>query len=210
MKYRIKKRRKAFKQWYILIILVIILISISSSYALWSTRLYVNGIVTGEKTEPKLPVEIPSQGTDTNGVNRYTSNTDLSFLGTEIYRVISEDYQENTITTTIKHMYKQSFSWSSISPTITLTIPNNTGSTFTNGIVELIDSNDTNQIFQNVSTKLSSDTIQAGETANVTITGKLKGNKEVANDTHYNFVIRYNIGEVVYNFYYNIILLPRT
>lgn len=208
MKNKIRRRKGILNKWYILLVLLVILIFISSSYALWSTRLYINGTVIGKKEAPELPVEIPSQGTDSNGVNRYTSNTKLTFLVWEIYRVVSEEYTGNTITTTIKHLLKQSYSWSSITPTITLTIPNNTSSTFTDGKIELIDSKDTNNVFQNLSYKVSSTTINAGGTADVTISGTLKGNLNVANNTYYNFAITYKIGDVVYAFYYNIILLP--
>ena len=41
----------------------------------------INGTIIGKYTEPELPVEVPSQGTDENGVNRYTSNTELKFWG---------------------------------------------------------------------------------------------------------------------------------
>lgn len=208
MRNKIKRKKGILNKWYILLILFVVLIFVSSSYALWSTKLYIYGTVIGEKKAPELPVEIPSQGTDSNGVNRYTSNTNLTFIWQEIYRVVAEEYNGNTITTTIQHIYKQQYSWSNIRPTITLTIPNNTSSTFTDGKIELIDSKDTNNVFQNVSYKVSSTTIDAGGTADVTISGTLKGNLDVANNTYYNFAITYKIGDTEYAFYYNIILLP--
>lgn len=208
MRNKIKRKRRILNKWYILLILLVILIFISSSYSLWSTRLYINGTVIGKKEAPELPVEIPSQGTDSNGVNRYTSNTNLTFVFWEIYRVVAEEYTGNTITTTIKHILKQQYSWSSVSPTITLTIPNNTSSTFTDGKIELIDSKDTNNVFQNVSYNVSSTTIDAGGTTDVTISGTLKGNLDVADNTYYNFAITYKIGDTEYVFYYNIIILP--
>ena len=61
MKHKIRiKRRRTLKTWHIFILLIIILITVSTSYALWSTKLQIDGTVTGDSTkEPKLPIEIP-------------------------------------------------------------------------------------------------------------------------------------------------------
>lgn len=209
MKYKIRKRKKTFKTTYLLVILIIIFICISSSYALWSTRLYINGTVIGEKAEPSLPIEIPEQGQDENGVTRYSVNTSMQWGGVTIYEVISETYENNTITTTIQHKYKQWLSSSSPKPTITLTIPNNSGSDFTDGKIEIIDSQDTNSIVQNLSYNLSKTTLINGDTTEATITCTLKGNKDVADNTHYNFAISYTVEETRFYFYYNLIILPR-
>ncbi|MGN1270287.1 MAG: hypothetical protein ACI4UU_05435 [Clostridia bacterium] len=209
MKYKIRKRKKTFKTTYLLVILIVILICISSSYAIWTARLYINGTVIGEKTEPSLPVEIPEQGQDENGVTRYSVNTSMQWGGVTIYEVISETYENNTITTTIQHKYKQWLSGTSPQPTITLTIPNNSGSDFTDGKIELIDSQDTNSIVQNLSYNLSKTTLINGDTTDATITCTLKGNKDVADNTHYNFAISYTVEETRFYFYYNLIILPR-
>jgi hypothetical protein len=207
MKTKIRRKKKAFKQWYIFIILVVILVSISSSYALWSTKLNINGVVTGKKEPPSLPVEIPSQGTDSNGVNRYTSNTTISIAWQECYRVVDEEYSGNTITTTIQQVYKQVWFQTTASVSITLQIPNNTNSTFTDGNVELVEYKDANSIFQNVKGTLASTdkTISPGGTETVTISGSLKGYTDVAENTYYNFVISYKVDGITYYFYYNII-----
>ena len=204
-KYKVRRKKKTLNKWFVFAILIIILIFISTSYALLNAELYINGTIIGKYTEPELPVEVPSQGTDENGVNRYTSNTELKFWGVEIYRVVAEEYNDNVITTTIRHMYKQSFSWSSITGTFTLTIPNNSSSNFTDGTIEIVDSSDANNIFQNIKPSISSTTIAPGGTANVTIQGTLKGNLDVADNTFYKFAISYKVGEVRQYFYFNII-----
>ena len=207
MKYKIKRRRKALSKWYIFIVIAVILVFISSAYALWSTTLNINGTVIGQYKKPSLPVEIPSQGTDSNGVNRYTSNATITILWKEVYRVVEEEYKDNTITTTIQQIYKQSILQSTASLSITLQIPNNTSYEFTNGNIELVDYKDGNSIFQNVTYTLanSNKTISPGATETVTISGNLKGYTDVANNTYYNFAISYNLDDVTYYFYYNII-----
>lgn len=217
MKYKIKRRRKVFKTWYILLILIVILVVISTSYALWSTTLYINGTVSGTYEEPKLPVEIPSQGTDSNGINRYTSNVDMivdinGWIQREVYTVQNEEYNqsENKITTTIKQSYVQSILRNTVTAEITLQIPNNTSSDFVNGQITLTESNDTAGILRGSWTGTLSDnnTISAGGTATVTITGSLKAYTTVASNTYFNFTISYEVDGVTYYFYYNLVFVP--
>lgn len=88
MKYKIRKRNKTFKTWYIFIILVVILILISTSYALWSSELYINGTVTGEKQINEIPVTlIPESGTDQYVVTDFAQNV----------AVINSQYVENNV-----------------------------------------------------------------------------------------------------------------
>lgn len=214
MKYKVR-RKKVFKTWYIFAILIVILVVISTSYALWSTTLYINGTVMGTYEVPKLPVEIPSQGTDSHGVNRYTSSVDmkinLGFMQREAYIVQNEEYNksENKITTTIKQNYVQSFLKNTVTAQITLQIPNNTSSDFINGQITLTESNDTAGILSGSWTASLSNNnmISAGEEATATIEGSLKAYKTVANNTYYNFTISYEVDGVTYYFYYNLVFV---
>ncbi len=208
MKIKIKRRKKGFKNAYIVVLLMIVLIFISTSYSLWKTTLTINGTVTGVYSEPKLPVEIESLGENSDNVNRFTSNTSLKTLGVDIYKVVDETYEDNVITTTIQQVYKQSTGLNifRVKPTITLTIPNNTSSVFTNGTVTLIEYNDPNSIFQNITQSIST-TITEGSTGTVTISGTLRGNYDVATNTYYKFKITYDVDGVTCVFYYNLIFL---
>ena len=51
MKYKIKRRKKSIKSWHISVILFILLISISTSYALYTTQLTINGSAAGERRQ---------------------------------------------------------------------------------------------------------------------------------------------------------------
>lgn len=206
MKYKIKRRNKTVKTWYIVFIFIVIIILMSTSYSLWQTKLYINGKIAAEIKS--LPVEIPPQGTDENGIDRVTTNTSMDFIGTEIYRVVSEEHVENTITTTIQHVYKQWFGTSNIDTTISFNFQNTTDKDFTNGEINLIDYNDANNILYNLNYTISNATVSPGESAEVQISGRLRGNEDVADNTYYHFVITYYIENVKYYLYYNIIILP--
>lgn len=206
--YKIKKKKKIIKTRYILIIIIIVLLFTSISYSKWSTQLNINGSITGKYKAPDLPVVInPKDDTTDTTNNRFTTNTKMEFLGTEIYKVVGDSYEGNTITTTIQHVYKKLTSWWNPTPTFTLTIPNNNSSDFTEGQIELLDSQDTNSILSNLQYNVASE-IMAGKTGDVTISATLAANKNVANNTYYKFAISYKLGEVRYYFYYNIIILP--
>ena len=197
MRYRKKNRKKPIKTIYIFLLFVIFLIMLSISYSLWSTTLVIDGTAQLKYIEPQLPVEISPKGTDENGNNRYTTNTSMApaLLG-DVYKFVSDEYEGNTITTTIKHTRKLSSFLSFFTKD------------FLNGKIELIDSKDTNNILSKLDYKLSSDTISAGEMAKVTVTGTLATSKDVATNTYYKFAISYKINEAEYYFYYTLVILP--
>jgi len=51
VKYKIRRRKKSIKSWHISVILFILLISISTSYALYTTQLTINGSAAGERRQ---------------------------------------------------------------------------------------------------------------------------------------------------------------
>lgn len=207
--YKINKKRKTIKTRYIIIIIIILLLLTSISYSKWSTQLNISGSITGEYKPPDLPVIIvPKEDTSTDNTNRYTTNTEMEIFGTEIYKIVSDDYEKNTITTTIQHVYQKLTSWWNPSPTFTLTIPNNNSSDFTDGKIELIESSDKNSVVSNLKYNVAKSEILAGETGDVKISATLAANKNVANNTYYKFAISYKVGDVRCYFYYNIIILP--
>lgn len=188
-------------------ILIASLICASIGYSYWTANLSIGGTIIAKGTT-NLPVEIPPIGQDSNGVNRYTSSALFTFLGVQIYKVVDEKYEGNTITTYIKHVYKQTFDTSTVGAEISLTIPNNTSDIFTDGKIELTEYNDNNARFNDVKCNLSSNTIASGETTKATVTGTLKGRNTVADNTYYYFRISFNLNGETRYFYYNIIFQP--
>lgn len=210
MKNKIKRRNKAFKSWYVILILIVIIILMSTSYSLWQTELKVQGTITSKYEPPDLPIQIPSQGKDDNGIDRVTVNTDMKFALTTIFEVTDEVYENNKITTTISHVYHQVLGSTSPSMKITFSIPNSANKTFTNGTISLTDYNDSNSTLENLDYTVSPTTIEPGDSSTVTITGKVRGNRDVADNTFYNFTITFNIDGVKHYFYYSIIFLENS
>ena len=208
MKIKIKKRHKAFKVWYIVSVLIIIMVIMSTSYSLWKTELNIEGNIKVTYTEQQLPIQIPSRG-EVDNIERFTTNTEMTALATTIYRVTAEEYVGNTITTTIKHEYKQVTNWVYPDVKITFQIPNTTDKTFTNGKIELVSSNDPNGVWTDMGYSTSNATIEPGGSAEMSVTGTLRGNQNVADNTYYNFNITYRIDGVIHYFHYNVKLLPR-
>lgn len=62
-------------------------------------------------------------------------------------------------------------------------------------------------IFQN-RTHTVSETIVEGATGTVSVSGQLRGDKDVATNTYYKYKITYNVNGIENVFYYNINLLP--
>ena len=205
--YKIKKRRKQISTISFMVVMLIIITTISIAFSLWSSELVINGKVVVGYKEPDLPVEIPSTGT-TDGITRYTVNTKLTWALTTIFKVEDETYEGNTITTSLRCVYKQLLDSSFIEPEITLTIPNNTTDTFTNGRLTLYEYNDTAGTVTDRSETLSSTTIAPSGTATVKIKCTLSS-KSIDDNTYYHYKIAYDVGEKTCYFKYILRVLPR-
>lgn len=200
-----KRKSKIIKTRYFIFLLLIISIFITVGYSYWSTSITIQGSVTA--SVPKLEVVVPPP-TQVDGVTRYTSNTDMTALGFEIYKVVEETNDQNTITTTIQHIRKQITSWAYVDPTITLKIQNGTNYDYLNGTIELVEYKDDNNIFTNRSQSVTPTNVLAGEEITITISGTLRGNQDVANGTIYKYAISYDVNGEKQYFYYNLIILP--
>ena len=205
--YKIKKRRKQISTISLMIIMFVIITTISIAFSLWSSELIIDGKVTIGYVEPKLPVQIPSTGT-TDGITRYTVNTKLTWALTTIFEVLDETYEGNTITTSLRCVYKQLLDSSFIEPEIRLTIPNNTADTFTNGTLTLYEYNDTAGTVTERSETLSSTTIAPSGTATVKIKCTLSS-KSIDDNTYYHYKIAYDVGGKTCYFNYILKVLPK-
>lgn len=209
MKIKIKGRKKhnILNTWCIVIVFIIILLLISTSYSLWSSELYIKSDISAQYVPPKLPIEIPAVEND-----RYTTNVDMNLPGiswVDIYTVQSDEYDRinNILTTTIVQENYSLIYFVETTLEISFTIPNNTDTVFSNGEIKLVESNDENNIATISNTSVTQE-IQSGGTGTVTISGSLKCNTTVADNTYYNYEISYEIDGVKHYFYYNLIILP--
>ncbi|MFR5765681.1 MAG: hypothetical protein ACLUF5_03730 [Clostridia bacterium] len=214
MARRIKiRRKKTIKTWYLLIMLIVVLIATSISYAIWNTQLHIYGTVTGEKTEPKLPVTITSLGEDSNGVTRYTDSSDSVFISATwkdvILKITSETYEDNMITTNLKHNKKQYIWKSDYTVNIKVPLPNQSGYDFTDGMIEKVTDqcSDANAVFKDP-TWATTETIANGETGTMIITGIINGGSTIAANTYYTFKASYMVDGIRRYFYYKLVLIP--
>lgn len=90
-KYKLKKH--TYINWVIvLIFLMIALIFINIGYSLWTTKLNIFGKVTLDLNVPQLEVTVP----------KATSNSYIHMQENNGFKIIRDEYSENTLTTTIK------------------------------------------------------------------------------------------------------------
>lgn len=115
MKYKIKKRRKTIKTKYIFLLLLISLICISISYAMYTTELRINGTAKGEQEQFDV--------TYLNFYNSTSYPTQIGYMSTYTYTFLLNSNIESIImgetTLTLGTDYTYSDG--------TLTIPNVTG-----------------------------------------------------------------------------------
>ena len=206
-KYKIKKRRKPIKTAYIFLVILIICIMMATGYSIFSTELNINGTVN---LIPKTDIEIPSVGEDANGVTRFTGSSHFNspFLGREVFRITSETSEGNVITTNLQ-VINTTF-WGinlAADAEITLTIQNNSGSTFTNGSIILLESNNT-QVMTNGNQVLDKTTVENGGSAVATITGSMKS-VYVTEGTYYKYQIQFDVNGSTQYFYYIINMIPK-
>ena len=196
------------KTVYIFIIILVICVAMATGYSIFSTEIKING--TAIAKYQKTDIEIPSVGEDENGVTRFTGSSKFNSptLNIEVFRVTSETSEGNVITTNLQ-VINTTLLWITLATnaTITLTIENNSGNTFTNGKIELIENNNT-QVMTNGKQTLDKTTVENGETAVATIKGTMYG-AYVTAGTYYKYQISFDVNGVTQYFYYIINITPK-
>lgn len=180
----------------------------ATGYSVFNTELKING--TAIAIPQKTDIEIPSVGEDENGVTRFTGSSNFSSptLNIEVFRVTSETCEGNVITTNLQ-VINTTWLWITLATnaTITLTIENNSGYTFTNGKIKLIDYNNT-KVMTNGKQTLDKTTVENGETAVATIKGTMYG-AYVTTGTYYKYQISFDVNGETQYFYYIINMTPK-
>ena len=192
------------KTMYIFLMILVISITMATGYSLFSTELTINGAVT---LTPELEIEVPSQGTDENGVDRFTANPTVeNLLGMELLRVVDEQAVGNSITTTMQVVSTLSFFGSSLE--INLEIKNGSKNTFTNGTITLLESSDTGGALTSRTQTISAATVEPGAITTATVGGTVRvGNIEAG--TYYKYRILFDTSEGEKVFYYTLKLEPQ-
>ena len=209
MRINVKRRKHyALNKWYIVIILIIVLFLISTSYSLWSSQLYIEGNVSGEYEPPLLPVDVEMVNNNDYIDLIFGDDNGWNIIGSiYVFEGDSFDSNTNTLTTTIDKQRDSIIVNPDIDFDITFTIQNNTDSMFTNGNIQLVEYNDPGNITNgnNINCSIGSSTISSGGSTEINLSGIFKGQGDV-NNTHFDFQITYDIDGVTHYFYYNIVV----
>ena len=180
----------------------------ATGYSIFKSELTINGTVTAT---PKVDIEIPEVGEDENGVTRFTrdSNFNSPLLRREVFRVIEENAEGNTITTMLQAINTTFLGIKLVANAeITLTIENNSGKTFTNGSIEIVEYMDSGGTVTNENHTLSKTTVENGDSAVATITGDMYSANVVAG-TYYKYKISFDVNGITESYYYILSIIPK-
>ena len=191
MKYKIKRKNKTFKSWYMVLILIIIIILMSTSYSLWQTNLYINGTVVGEYTEPSLEVDIIKPSSD-----RFATNSDLTggWFGVSVFRFDRDEFDENNTITTYIQNGDKTWLTQTITISFSITIQNNSGSTYTGAQVEIEEKDSNNRITPtstDVNDLLSTTEIQSGDSVTLTAEIRFEARRDITVGDYVNYKISF-------------------
>ena len=176
----------------------------ATGYSKFTTELTLNGIVT---LTPQTDIEVPSVGTDENGVNRFTANPTVeNMLGMELLRVVDEQAVGNSITTTMQVVSTFSIFGSSLQ--INLEIKNGSKNTFSNGTITLIESADNGNALSSRNQTISATTVEPGAVATATVRGTVYTGRIQAG-TYYKYKISFDTSDGTREFYYTLKLEPQ-
>lgn len=193
MKYKIKikRKRKTIKVIHILIILCIILVLTGTGYSLWNTDLTVSWTVTSNYVEPGLSVDVVRPDSDSDRLSTNTSFTSVGILY-RVFNVLGDEYEgTNTVVTKLENANK--VLW--VGPynkdvTFTFTIQNNSGSTYTDGIVS-VDEYDPDERIDPTSNSLSTTFLQSGQSVTLTADITFDAKNDITVGSYINYKISF-------------------
>lgn len=203
-KFKIKRKKgKVANISLVLFTLVLIITLITISYARWTTTLTIEG--TAIAKEPELPVEPVKPSTDSD---RFSTNTSFQagWLNREVFKVVEDTVEGNVITTKLANGSKTSFITPTMTATFTLTIQNNSGSTYTDGTVTYTKEDPQGYITPSTPT-LSKQTISSGESTTLTCKVQFKANANINVGSYIQYKIEFTSSNGQKQSYYYKILI---
>lgn len=203
-KFKIKRKKgRVANISLVLFTLVLIITLITISYARWTATLTIEG--TAIAKEPELPVEPVKPSTDSD---RFTTNTSFQagWLNREVFKVVEDTVEGNVITTKLANGSKTSFITPTMTATFTLTIQNNSGSTYTDGTVTYTKEDLQGYITPSTPT-LSKQTISSGESTTLTCKVQFKANANINVGSYIQYKIEFTSSNGQKQSYYYKILI---
>ena len=196
------KRKKHFKQKYIIMIIAIILIFIGTSYSLLSTTLYINGKANADFNYSLQPVA--------NG-NNYSSNTGfttrlLFITNVELFEFVKDVKTDNMLTTQIKNNNK-SWRTGTNDTTFTITLKNNSPLQLTNGTVTVNDSQSGSYMNPSGTPSLGRTTLAANGTTTFSATIDFDIRRDVAANSYIEYTINYKYNNLNVSYKYRVLVI---
>ncbi len=201
-KFKFKKKNKIASIPLTLVVFILIILLIAISYAKWESTLIVEGNVIGKESElPVDPVK-PSEDSD-----RFTTNTSLTAgaFGYQVFTLVGDTVEGNVITTKLANGSK---TWltTNMTATFSLTIQNNSGTTYTDGNVTY-EKEDSQGYINPQSQTLSSATITSGQTTTLECKVKLRANSNINVGSYVLYKIEFATSTGKKQYYYYKILI---
>lgn len=207
-KAKIKRKNKGrvISVYAIMASIIIIVILVSTAYALWSSNLNINGTVDVNYVEPQLAFT-PTQPSS----ERYTTNTSFQtkwgWFGVAkvtIFNISGDSYENNIVTT---NLVNNGTSWavSTISVTFTITLQNTSDTTYTDGKVTTREE-DTSEYITPTKQTLSNTTVASGGTTKLTAVITLQADAATPTGSYEDYKICFKVNEVPRYFHYKILV----
>ena len=203
-KYKLKRnKRSPIIILFIVLAIVAVIIIMNTGYSLWQTKLNINGrvILENEPTDLEVTIMPTKYG--------YTVPSNLSDKdGTENFIFISDEYEGNNLTTTLRAAKKNgntnnkklniSFDMKNIS---------NNGDMYTNGSIENENKTDHSKAISKPNINLSSRNISVGNISTIRYSSTVNL-KKITQTVSYKYKISFDVNGRKKYFYYTIVILP--
>lgn len=205
---KIKRKHKSrmISVYAVMASIIIVIVLVSTAYALWSSNLNINGNVDVNYVEPQLsftPTQ-PSSG-------RYTTNTTFQtrwgifgVAKVTIFTISGDSYENNIVTTNLVNN-GTSLVTSTISVTFTITLQNTSDTTYTDGKVTTSEE-DTSGYMTPTRQTLSSTTVASGGTTKLTAVITLQADASTPTGSYEDYKICFTVNGVPRYFHYKILV----
>ena len=202
MKVKIK-RKKHFKQKYIIMIIAIILIFIGTSYSLLSTTLYINGKANADFNYTLQPVA--------NNNGNYSSNTGFTttviIITRTLYEFVRDVREDNRLTTEIENGNKFTFTNNNYNTTFTFTLKNNSPLQLTNGTISVTDDKSGSYMSPSGTPRLGSTTLSANGTTTVSVTIAFNTRYDSPANSYIEYTINYKYNNLNVSYKYKVLVV---
>lgn len=202
-KYKVKKKYTV-SVLTIIIIAVLALVIVNIGYSMWSSRLSIYGKVSLDFNPPVLETTVVpiEQG-------KYVNITGLTNdLGVQLFDLVSEEYKENELVTTLKVHENLATDWLASDVTVNFSLKNNSSSgyVYTDGKVTQVEVANPGGALKNVNAGLVPVSISSGQTAVFNFSANVN-RAGVKDSTYYKYAITYKVNDITRYFFYTIKIL---